>query len=1448
MPKELYATRSSIASIVQTPDSDRRPSRVTPVSSSQGGRPKSSSSQERPRSSALLSAVSRCHLETPFEQEPPVISSGFLHDFIFREAAKEEKNSEKVAEKTGCSPSNISTRDSWTAGLLELDPADLLRRRSCEIYGLPILYREELHMHLMEPLLALRDRSDPVWAAAPRPSSRSSRPGTVRPSSRESARPTTGGSVGRTTLLDTFRSHVSNVVKMKRQALCLGSEVDFWFMRYKLLHGQGYWQGSHETHDERHYRLQDFWTEFHENPRTVNEKSHVPALARSAGRTAGISSENSRANSPGAAVPSPKSATGRSATSSELGLTWKDRSWRSKCTAGAWNHELRPEGSSARGVAKSRSAPTLAVTRDDLQKKSPKASLTLPTLDATNRTVSQILSRRIRKASGWHAEVKDMQTDGWSIEDVDPKLPPLYRKVKSLEPWCDPKTSPSRTDAAVAIRRYLKQCTEHRRVPLLLPFVTGHSLRFCSHGKSCTDADLQAVTNMVPTLTRIDEVDLPKSQLTDRALLPFLEKLRGNPVARSMLKLNLSYCKAGAAVLDSLVNLLDDPASLCRLQELNLDGVFIGPKRHVMLSAAIAAHSNVKTVHLADTGLAGQSAVRCIDELLSSMMIEDLDLGWNSLEPEVFLAMGNHMLENQTLKRLSLANCSVASKADGVSSVVVLIEMLSQDHTLTELDISLNRLDFRGALVIEDALEMHKKLTMVNISYNPLGVIGMRSMLRLLASNDSGLVSFDCRECAGDADGKSLEKAQSFSAVNPGGRYILHLSRPYPRALLRMLCKTCARFKLDIPEVFKDRSFQPPPFTMPTLGPDGLWIVPTSGTLSVTFVIEKAMQQAMTGVDPWNFGEFLQRHFSVMRIVPAFRKVVPMHGQWRSVAGMRNEQRVFLSAIAKDLVISPESVQEFCTSDRSMAAEALWELLPGADCDLGMFYISMLLTPGLPIYISLLTRMRQFLAFNPENPTGHYKLDLANPTDFAVADRLILLDRWENSLSEQLGRRDVSQKGNKSRILNDIYQEQDLPVASVAEWSLPEYDVFEFDYSSGKRLKAGAKPLEDETLQTIILACQRSRCSSKDQIEVLRKISHLVCLTALQLRAWVGMYRDSGIRAEIFLVMFFRLTDIHNEKMFRVRLDYKEVANLQRRIGYATFFPFIQPEQTHFHYDMRFNDQRIALNCIFQLCAKEGWQNLKNAYYVTEQGIVDELTMGVPKSWEIFDRMPKGGTFSGKYICGPENRDWKQRRKLLETIGFFKCTTTPEEVFWWSDIKDAPQDVLEFLEFLVIKFPDVSKAFTAIDGVDGNGVITLRELEEAMPEIGCNKFEGPDEQERIERVFRYLDPDNGGAVSPHEFSIMEQLYKEIQLSIHEFVQFLMRCFGEDLDDAWESLDDDGSGEITEEEWQSCCENIGYFGPAEQVFGFLDKDDEGSVDIEEFRKLEGFIARPNLRIA
>jgi Ca2+-binding EF-hand superfamily protein len=348
-------------------------------------------------------------------------------------------------------------------------------------------------------------------------------------------------------------------------------------------------------------------------------------------------------------------------------------------------------------------------------------------------------------------------------------------------------------------------------------------------------------------------------------------------------------------------------------------------------------------------------------------------------------------------------------------------------------------------------------------------------------------------------------------------------------------------------------------------------------------------------------------------------------------------------------------------------------------------------------------------------------------------------------------------------------------------------------------------------------------------------------LTSKQLRELLGSFRASEDRVECFVILYLQVVDQCNAKIFRVRFATdEELSHLRNRVGYATFFPFIQPENANFDLDLSFHDQRLCLNMLLQLAEKEGFKNIHEPDYIHADGVVDGLPTGVPKGWVKLDGVPRSGTFRCKYMCAPEYRKFKMRTTLAETYACFRMDDVQEErVMWWTGLQEPPADVLELLEFILGNYEHPRVAFDEIDGPGGNGVITLKEFREGLQQMDCKKFAGKDEQSRIEKVFRYLDPGEEGSVSRDEWGILSQLWDEYQLSIEEFVNFLTRTFGDDLRDAWNFLDEDHSGELTFEEYTDALKRIGYFGPARCVFSLLDRSDDGNISYDEFSILKKY---------
>jgi len=715
--------------------------------------------------------------------------------------------------------------------------------------------------------------------------------------------------------------------------------------------------------------------------------------------------------------------------------------------------------------------------------------------------------------------------------------------------------------------------------------------------------------------------------------------------------------------------------------------------------------------------------------------------------------------------------------------------------------------------------------------------------LRLLNKTTNTLVYFESEGCYGSAE----VGAKTFNMTNPQGRYSLDLTRPYHRTQMRLLLQMCEYYKVPADLAFVAVKWTAGAWNHPSKSPYGysrkmLYDVPAAGTVHFVFNMDAGIEGAIKGIADDDFEGFIDAHRVLTKIKPSFKKVIPMFACFKQLQGKDDAQLAFLDAMATDFYLDPSHVEHMCRSCPPMKSAIISRLLPSVSGGEMGECLCLLLYPSIQEFVRHHKVMRNFLDFNIENPTGHYKLDLGRSTDYAVAEKLLLLDRWEVGVGRRQGRRDTSQRGNGSHVRNEQYRGMSLHahVESIAEWTLPENNVFEFDYTSGKRCGADTASLNQQTFVNILVSMFDALCGNAAKLEVLRLLSHHICMTSLQMRELLGCFKEESDRAEAFVTFYLRVKDMWNSKVFRVRFaSQEELVMLQERLGLAIFFPFIQPENAYFELDFAVYDHRMCANILIQLANKEGLSNIRKPVYILPGGIIDPLPVGVPKSWEAFDKMPKEGVFKCDYLTAPENRRYELRKGLAEDYASFPMLVQEQDVMWWTGLTEVSEDVLDWLEFCIGNFKNMDAAFTKIDGPGGNGVVSLREFEEGVDECGCKKFDGKDKAKRIDSLFRYLDPGGEGSVSREEWSILSQLWKEFELCIKEFVLFLVRTFGDDLEVAWEALDDDGSGELDEEEWMRNVENLGYFGPAKCVFALVDNSDDGNISWEEFQVLERY---------
>mmetsp|Transcript_78708 Transcript_78708/g.138856 ORF Transcript_78708/g.138856 Transcript_78708/m.138856 type:complete len:1576 (+) Transcript_78708:47-4774(+) len=1153
--------------------------------------------------------------------------------------------------------------------------------------------------------------------------------------------------------------------------------------------------------------------------------------------------------------------------------------------------ESQPVPVSARARVRSRKA---MLEAEEEQKAEEPLKAVRELSDQPSRNWSESMHQLIKalewrhRAQGSKVEPSGILTTREAVGDP----PMLFHR-----PWSrgkGPQEPSDKSDGYLSpLQRYAKVCLKSGVTPQpeLVSYLGQLPPKLDFRGRGYSDEDVLTLAASLPYSEGLEAVDFGENnRLTDLSVCGLLRALNERHTSQ-LRSVHLDNCSDLSHGTISLFTKLIK-TSMLELQVLDLSGILIGKAQYPPLAEAIESHPRLHDVGLAKTGLGfsdGPLAPTVIASLVSNLQIQSLELAYNHFDAATFEVLGKGVAESVHLKYLGLGSTAASPDQRGaLSPMNSLLEVLAGDKHLRSLNISNNALDGYAAIMMEYAFQKHPSIQKINVSSNPLGSDGLRSMLRLLA--DDGCPELDQIQFE-DTGGDAHNLTMGLFDLDPSGSYSIDMSHPGQRSLVRLLLTKVSELgglkssyirNATWAQEKEESSYSVDSVRMKK----GLWQVPTHGFLNFEV----------------NFHEYFLRDEQDFKAFPSavvermYRKRKLTMERTRKVLAvcvkvMSSSDKlasILLEGLGKDFLVTAEQLTAL--SHGKETAHAMSVLLP---CLAGppLIHRAALQTKHVSDLMALEKGGQHLMSLNLENPTDHYELNMENMADRCAAQRLMLLNRWQAHIWKQNKLIDNSQAGNGKCFRNTQLDARHF-VWKPEEWRMFHSGELVFDYVPLCRPQKGTEALSEEVWHETLEELKRAlgthrRKNELDEADengmsheqvtwVLKAISSRVWIRCHQLRSLLCVFLDRDDRASVLTVWFMRCIDWPiNNKVCEAKFSQQAWLELVNRLGYLNLFPYFQPELSSHNLDLVSHEQRRVLHVLVRLSNAEHISNIKkpkvdwNGPQAHPEFV--PFTAGIPLSWENFDAINTQGNVELSYACSMENVKLKTRRRLAATVGGWgnlpdDQATLASSINFWATLESVPEEVVKVIVFMIRNYSSINSAFGKLNG-DGDNSLNHKEFVSNLQRVGCCRSKKVKEQmtgfvlqdsqalesydehdsvqyEQLSSVYRFLDSSNDGEISRKEFDALERIWKELHQSMYEFKKDMETCYGT-LSSAYETADEDGSDALSFEEFTILVQATRFDGPIKQIFLFMDMNGDDEIQKYEFELLNDYAEDPPL---
>jgi len=228
-----------------------------------------------------------------------------------------------------------------------------------------------------------------------------------------------------------------------------------------------------------------------------------------------------------------------------------------------------------------------------------------------------------------------------------------------------------------------------------------------------------------------------------------------------------------------------------------------------------------------------------------------------------------------------------------------------------------------------------------------------------------------------------------------------------------------------------------------------------------------------------------------------------------------DEKTLFVMAMSDTLLPKTCHIKKLVEACPEIANETIRTLYAHAtDADPLLLFDALKWTQG--IRKDLRREARACFFWNVRLPTNNYTLELGNPMDRAVAERLFVVNYFDAMTSrERKDQPDTSQHGNWEGVRNFLWE--GARQTSLIMYTLPNYGAVSLDYVSPPHYapKRNDDTTSDEYLSQLKDAFRTSPCAVEDKVLALRSIAHNFTLSPKQIHDMCAVFPNPNVRRSI---------------------------------------------------------------------------------------------------------------------------------------------------------------------------------------------------------------------------------------------------------------------------------------------------------------------------------------------